>query len=73
MLLKRARAESEFSTHEIARRMETTPEAIEKIEEHPEEVSLSVLENYVRAILKEMTFAIPCKPQRNKLGDLVEE
>jgi len=62
MLLKRARAESDFSTHEIARRADTTPEAIEKIENHPEEVSLSVLENYVKAIRKEMFFAIPCKP-----------
>jgi DNA-binding XRE family transcriptional regulator len=50
VLLKQARMEAGFTQEEVAEKLQTKKSAISRIENHAEDIRLSTLVNYARAI-----------------------
>lgn len=57
-LLRQARVERGFTQEELAVRLHTKKTAISRIENHAEDIRLSTLERYARALDKELKVAI---------------
>jgi len=54
VILKRAREEAGLTQEEIARRLHTKKTAISRIENHAEDIKLSTLLNFARALGKDL-------------------
>ena len=54
VLLKQARLEAGFTQEQVARQLHTQKSAISRIENHAEDIRLSTLVNYARAIGKHL-------------------
>lgn len=57
-MLKQARLERGFTQVELAARLHTKKTAISRIENHAEDIRLSTLERYAKALDKELRVAI---------------
>lgn len=57
-VLKQARLEQGLTQEELAVRLQTKKTAISRIENHAEDIRLSTLERYARALDKELRVAI---------------
>jgi HTH-type transcriptional regulator/antitoxin HipB len=57
-MLKQARLERGLTQEELATRLHTKKTAISRIENHAEDIRLSTLERYARALDKELRVAI---------------
>lgn len=57
-VLKQARLARGFTQEELAERLHTKKTAISRIENHAEDIRLSTLERYARALDKELRVAI---------------
>ncbi len=57
-MLKQARLERGFTQEELAARLHTKKTAISRIENHAEDIRLSTLERYAKALDKELRVAI---------------
>jgi len=58
VMLKQARLERGFTQEELATRLHTKKAAISRIENHAEDIRLSTLERYAKALDKELRVAI---------------
>ncbi len=58
ILLKQARVDSGFTQEEIAKRLHTKKSAISRIENHAEDIKLSTLKRFARAVGKEINFQV---------------
>jgi HTH-type transcriptional regulator/antitoxin HipB len=58
VMLKQAREEAGITQEELARRLHTKKTAISRIENHAEDIKLSTLENFARALGKHLTLRV---------------
>ena len=58
VLLRQAREEAGLTQEEVAQRLDTQKSAISRIENHAEDIRLSTLEKYARAIGKRLHLAV---------------
>ncbi len=58
LLLKRAREEARITQEELAQRLNTKKSAISRIENHPEDIRLSTIKNYLEAVGKKLHLSI---------------
>ncbi len=58
VLLKQARLEAGLTQEQVAKKLRTKKSAISKIENHAEDIRLSILENYAQAVGKRLQFDI---------------
>ncbi len=58
LILKEARIESGLSQDELAKKIHTTKSVISKTENHAENMRLSTLEKFAKALNKEITISI---------------
>jgi HTH-type transcriptional regulator / antitoxin HipB len=54
ILLKQARLEAGFTQEQVAKKLSTKKSAISRIENHAEDIRLSTLANYARALGKQL-------------------
>ena len=57
-LLRQAREEAGLTQEEVAQRLDTQKSAISRIENHAEDIRLSTLEKYARAIGKRLHLSV---------------
>jgi len=57
-LLKQARVESGLTQEEIAKKLHTKKSAISRIENHAEDIKLSTLKRFARAVGKEINLQV---------------
>ena len=58
VLLRQAREEAGLTQEEVAQRLDTQKSAISRIENHAEDIRLSTLEKYARAIGKRLHLSV---------------
>ena len=58
ILLKQARVESGLTQEEIAKKLHTKKSAISRIENHAEDIKLSTLKRFARAVGKEINLQL---------------
>lgn len=58
LLLKQARIEAGLTQEEIAKKLHTKKSAISRIENHAEDIKLSTLKKFVRAVGKEINLQV---------------
>ena len=58
ILLKQARVESGLTQEEIAKKLHTKKSAISRIENHAEDIKLSTLKRFARAVGKEINLQV---------------
>jgi DNA-binding XRE family transcriptional regulator len=58
LLLKQARVESGLTQEQIAKRLHTKKSAISRIENHAEDIKLSTLKKFARAVGKEINIQV---------------
>jgi HTH-type transcriptional regulator/antitoxin HipB len=58
LLLKQARLESGLTQEEIAKKLKTKKSAISRIENHAEDIKLSTLKRFARAVGKEINLQV---------------
>ena len=58
VMLKQAREEAGITQEELARRLHTKKTAISRIENHAEDIKLSTLEKFARALGKHLTLRV---------------
>ncbi len=58
VMLKQAREKAGLTQEDIAKRLHTKKSAISRIENHAEDIRLSTLEKFVRAIGKELKVSV---------------
>ena len=58
ILLKQARLESGLTQEEIAKKLHTKKSAISRIENHAEDIKLSTLKKFARAVGKELNLQV---------------
>ena len=58
VMLKQAREEAGITQEELARRLNTKKTAISRIENHAEDIKLSTLDKFVRALGKELRLEV---------------
>ena len=58
VLLRQAREEAGLTQEEVAQRLDTQKSAISRIENHAEDIRLSTLEKYARAVGKRLHLAV---------------
>jgi HTH-type transcriptional regulator/antitoxin HipB len=58
VMLKKAREEAGITQEELARRLHTKKTAISRIENHAEDIKLSTLEKFARALGKHLTLRV---------------
>lgn len=57
-ILRQARIESGLTQEELARQLQTKKTAVSRIENHAEDIRLSTLEKYARALNKQLRLTI---------------
>ncbi len=58
VMLKQARLDAGVTQEELARRLKTKKTAISRIENHAEDIKLSTLENFARALGKQLKLEV---------------
>lgn len=58
LLLKQARVEAGFTQEEIAKRLHTKKSAISRIENHADDIKLSTLKRFARAVGKDISLQV---------------
>ena len=58
VLLRQAREDAGFTQEEVARKLKTRKSAISRIENHAQDIRLSTLGKYARAIGKKLRFTV---------------
>jgi DNA-binding XRE family transcriptional regulator len=58
VILKEARLEAGFTQHDIAKKIHTTKSVISRIENHAEDIRLSTLDKFAKALNKNIRISI---------------